>query len=251
MLVIKDISKTFNPGKPTQSVAVNNLSLEFPRGSFTAVVGANGSGKSTLLNLIAGSLQVDKGEIILNGRPIEKLPDYKRTKHIARVFQNPLAGTAASLSIIDNFRMAALRRKPKLLKIGTDKAFQALVEEKVSGLGMGLASKLSLPIGTLSGGQRQALTLLMTIMSEVEVLLLDEPTAALDPRSARQVMEIANNLILDHQLTALLVTHNIQEALRYGDRIIQIDNGQVVKDIAGAEKHALEQAEVLNWFDYF
>ena len=215
------------------------------------LVGANGSGKSTLLNLIAGSIHPDKGQIRLHGREIHRLPDYRRSRWIGRVFQDPLLGTAASLSILDNFRMAALRGSTKWMKLGTGGAFRKKVADKIATLGMGLEDKLSQPMGTLSGGQRQALTLLMTVMADVDILLLDEPSAALDPRSARQVMEIANRLIDEGQLTALLVTHNINEALRYGTRLIQMENGTIIRDYDAEAKHTLDHGAVVSWFDYF
>ena len=251
MLQLDQIYKVFDRGKPTEVTAVNGVSLQLEAGSYTVVVGANGSGKSTLLNLIAGSIGVDTGRILLEGKEIQRLSDYKRSRWIARVFQNPLVGTAASLSILDNFRMAALRRSPKWMKRGVDSRFRELVAERLVSLGMGLENKLAQPMGTLSGGQRQAITLLMTVMAGVEVLLLDEPTAALDPRSAREVMEIADRIVRENKLTALLVTHNISEALRYGNRLIQMENGKVVRDYSRQEKALLSQAEVVTWFDYY
>ena len=251
MLQLHEIHKVFNPGKATAVAAVDQVTLQLEAGSYTVVIGANGSGKSTLLNLIAGSIDADRGKVLLHGKEIQKLPDYKRSKWIARVFQNPLAGTAASLSILDNFRMAALRKSPKWMKLGVDGDFKQLVYERVATLGMGLEHKLTQPMGTLSGGQRQALTLLMTVMAGVDVLLLDEPTAALDPRSAREVMEIARRIIHDNQLTALLVTHNINDALRYGARLIQMENGKIIRDYQQQEKSALRHAEVVAWFDYY
>ena len=251
MLQIQEVTKTFNAGKATEVAAIQGLTLTLKPKSYTVLVGANGSGKSTLLNLIAGSIYPDEGRLILQRREIQRLPDYRRSRWIGRVFQNPLLGTAASLSVLDNFRMAALRRSTKWMKLGAGGNFRKQVAEKVATLGMGLEDKLSQPMGTLSGGQRQALTLLMTVMAEVDILLLDEPSAALDPRSARQVMEIADRLIADGGLTALLVTHNINEALRYGDRLIQMENGRIVKDYDAQAKLALDQTAVVSWFDYY
>ena len=251
MLHLQQITKVFHAGKATEVAAVQDVTLQLATGSYTVLVGANGSGKSTLLNLIAGSIYPDKGKVLLRGREIQRLPDYRRSPWIARVFQNPLMGTAASLSILDNFRMAYLRRSTKWITMGTGGAFRQLVAEKVATLGMGLEHKLTQPMGTLSGGQRQALTLLMTVMADVDILLLDEPSAALDPRSAREVMEIANRLIAENQLTALLVTHNINEALRYGTRLIQMESGKVIRDYDEAAKSALDHKEVVSWFDYY
>lgn len=251
MLQLQHITKTFNAGKATEVTAVRDLTLLLEPQSFNVLVGANGSGKSTLLNLIAGSEYPDSGSITLHGREIHQLADYRRSKWIGRVFQNPLLGTAASLSVLDNFRMAALRRSVKWVKLGTDSRFKHRVAEKIATLGMGLEDKLMQPMGALSGGQRQALTLLMTVMADVDVLLLDEPSAALDPRSARQVMEIANRLIAEDQLTALLVTHNINEALRYGTRLIQMENGKIIRDYDAIGKRTLDHGAVVSWFDYF
>ncbi|MGK6353250.1 ABC transporter ATP-binding protein [Parapedobacter sp. DT-150] len=251
MLQLQQITKVFNAGKATEVAAVRNVTLQLAAGSYTVLVGANGSGKSTLLNLIAGSLPADSGKVLLKDREIQRMPDYRRSPWIGRVFQNPLVGTAASLSILDNFRMAALRRSPKRMILGMDTKFRQSVAEKVATLGMGLEQQLTQPMGTLSGGQRQALTLLMTVMAGVDILLLDEPSAALDPRSAREVMEIADRIIRENGLTALLVTHNIAEALRYGTRLIQMESGEVVRDYDQYAKSALSHTDVVSWFDYY
>ena len=251
MLQLHHITKVFNAGKATEVAAVNDVTLRLEQQSFNVLVGANGSGKSTLLNLIAGNIYPDKGRVLLHEREIHRLPDYRRSRWIGRVFQNPLMGTAASLSILDNFRMAALRGKQKWMRLGADSVFRKQVAEKVATLGMGLEDKLTQPIGTLSGGQRQALTLLMTVMADLDILLLDEPSAALDPRSAKEVMGNANRLITEGRLTALLVTHNINEALRYGDRLIQMEGGRVIRDCDKVTKDALSHADVVSWFDYY
>jgi len=251
MLQLQHITKIFNRGKATEVAAVQDLTLQLRPATFSVLVGANGSGKSTLLNLIAGSIYPDNGSILLKGREVQRLPDHRRSRWIGRVFQNPLLGTAASLSVLDNFRMAALRGSTKWVRLGIGGAFRKQVAEKVSTLGMGLENKLTQPMGTLSGGQRQALTLLMTVMADVDLLLLDEPSAALDPRSARQVMEIANRLIVEDHLTALLVTHNINEALRYGNRLIQMENGEIIRDYDEDAKRTLDHTTVVSWFDYF
>ncbi|GGC47468.1 ABC transporter ATP-binding protein [Parapedobacter defluvii] len=251
MLDLQHITKVYNAGKATEVAAVWDVTLHLEPASYTVLVGANGSGKSTLLSLIAGNTYVDKGSIRLHNKEIQRLPDYRRSRWVARVFQNPLLGTAASLTVLDNFRMASLRGSPKWMKLGMDRAFVQAVRDKIATLGMGLEDKLAQPMGTLSGGQRQALTLLMTVMTDVDVLLLDEPSAALDPRSARQVMEIADRIISENKLTALLVTHNISEALRYGTRLIQMENGRIVRDYDQKAKSKLDQTEVISWFDYY
>jgi putative ABC transport system ATP-binding protein len=248
MIELINIHKTFNTGKPNQVTAINNLDLSINAGEFVVIVGSNGSGKTTLLNLVAGNIMPNSGSITIDGHNVTRLPEYKRSKWIARIFQNPLTGTAADLSIIDNFRLAALRTQNKSLFIGKNDKFKSLVRDKIATLGMGLEDKAEQPIGTLSGGQRQALTLLMSVMDTCKILLLDEPTAALDPRSAENVLRIANNLIKEYQLTAILVTHNLKDAGNYGSRIIQMGEGEILKDVAGEEKRNLKQNELFSWF---
>jgi putative ABC transport system ATP-binding protein len=212
------------------------------------IVGSNGSGKTTLLNLIAGSILPSSGDIELDGNDVTKLAEYRRSEWIARVFQNPLSGTAPDLSILDNFRLAAIRTKSKGLSIGINDNFKKSVREKISSLGMGLENKIEQPMGTLSGGQRQALTLLMSVMDTCKILLLDEPTAALDPRSADIVMKTADKLITDFDLTAILVTHNLKDAFTYGNRIIQMAEGKILKDLNSKDKSALKQNDLFDWF---
>ncbi|TWR31092.1 ATP-binding cassette domain-containing protein [Mucilaginibacter pallidiroseus] len=249
MINLENVSKTFNTGKPNQVNAVEGVSLQINSGEFVVIVGANGSGKTTLLNLVAGNTLSQGGKILIENTDVTRLPEYDRTKWIARIFQNPLLGTASELSIIDNFRLAALRTRRKGLSIGKNDAFKEQVRQKVASLRMGLENKLEQPIGTLSGGQRQALTLLMSVMDECKILLLDEPTAALDPKSAVNVMAIADNLIKENNLTAVLITHNLRDAINYGTRVIQMSEGKVIRDIAGEEKAKINQNELFSWFD--
>ncbi|WP_413667498.1 ABC transporter ATP-binding protein [Mucilaginibacter sp. Mucisp86] len=248
MITITDVHKIFNRGKANQVNAVNGISLEIKSGEFLVIVGSNGSGKTTVLNLIAGSVLPDKGTISIDNTDVTKLPDYKRSQWIARVFQNPLSGTAPDLSILDNFRLASLRTKTKGLSVGVNDAFKKQVQEKVAMLGMGLQDKIDQPMGTLSGGQRQALTLLMSVMDNCKVLLLDEPTAALDPRSADVVMRTADTLIRDFNLTAVFITHNLKDAFNYGTRIIQMGEGGIINDLSGTEKASLKQNDLFDWF---
>lgn len=251
MLELINVNKTFNKGQVTETRALSDISLEVNAADFLVIVGANGSGKSTLLNSISGNTAIDSGKILLQGNEIQKLAEHQRSKYIARVFQNPLAGTAPALSILDNFRLAALRTVPKMLKIGTSLQFKQQVQEKIATLNMGLENKLDQQIGTLSGGQRQALTLLMSVMADLKILLLDEPTAALDPKSAKMVMQLAQRLITQHQLTTILITHNLNEAIHYGNRLIHLEEGKIKRKIDQNEKANLTQTEVLSWFDYF
>jgi putative ABC transport system ATP-binding protein len=248
MIEIANISKTFNTGKPNQVNAISKVSLNIKAGEFVVIVGSNGSGKTTLLNLVAGNILPDTGAITIDGNNVTRLPEYKRSKWIARIFQNPLLGTAGDLSIVDNFRLAAIRTQYKGLSIGKNESFKKLVKDKIATLGMGLESKIEQPIGTLSGGQRQALTLLMSVMDTCKILLLDEPTAALDPRSAENVMRIADSLIKEYSLTAILVTHNLKDAGNYGSRIIQMEEGEILRDVSTIEKSKLKQNDLFDWF---
>jgi putative ABC transport system ATP-binding protein len=248
MIDIINVHKIFNSGKANQVNAVNGISLNIKKEEFLVIVGANGSGKTTLLDMVAGSILPNSGNIHIDERDVTKIPDYKRSQWVARVFQNPLSGTASDLSILDNFRLAAMRTKPKGLSIGINETFKNQVKEKISTLGMGLENKIEQPMGTLSGGQRQALTLLMSIMDSCKVLLLDEPTAALDPRSAEIVMRTADELIKDYKLTSVLITHNLKDAFNYGNRIILMGEGNIIKDINAADKVALKQNDLFDWF---
>jgi putative ABC transport system ATP-binding protein len=248
MIDIIKVHKIFNPGKANQVNAVNGIDLHIKTGEFLVIVGANGSGKTTLLDLVAGSVFPNSGSIEIDGKDVTKLPDYQRSLWIARVFQNPMSGTASDLSILDNFRLAAIRTKPKGLSIGITDDFKKRVKEKIVTLGMGLENKIEQPMGTLSGGQRQALTLLMSIMDSCKVLLLDEPTAALDPRSAEIVMHTADKLIKDYKLTAILITHNLKDAYNYGNRIILMGEGLIIKDMDALNKSALKQTDLFDWF---
>jgi putative ABC transport system ATP-binding protein len=248
MIDIKQVYKTFNKGKPNQVDAVNGIDLHIATGEFVVIIGSNGSGKTTLLNLVAGSVIPTSGTVDIDGNDVTNLTDYRRSQWIARVFQNPLSGTASDLSILDNFRLAAIRTKSKGLSIGVNDHFKKEVKEKIATLGMGLEKKIEQPMGTLSGGQRQALTLLMSIMDSCQVLLLDEPTAALDPRSADTVMKTADKLIKDFKLTAVLITHNLKDAYNYGTRIIQMGEGVILKDIDTAKKATLKQNDLFDWF---
>ena len=248
MISINNISKTFNKAQATAVKALSNVSVNINKQDYLVIVGSNGSGKSTLLNSIAGSFLVDEGSITIDGNDVTKLQDYKRAKWLSRVFQNPLQGTAPDLSIIDNFRLAALRTQKKSIGIGVSANFIDTVKTRIAILGLGLENKINQPMGSLSGGQRQALTLLMSVMDNSKVLLLDEPTAALDPKSASIVMETANQLINQLQLTAILVTHNLKEATLYGNRIIQMQQGTIIKDITATQKAQLQPASIFEWF---
>jgi len=248
MIQLAALHKTFNKGQPNQVNAINGVDLAIGRGEYVIIVGSNGSGKSTLLNLVSGSILPTSGTIHITDTDVTKLAEYNRSKWIARVFQNPLSGTAPDLSILDNFRLAALRTKPKGFGIGVTEAFKQQVKDKIALLNMGLENKTNQLMGTLSGGQRQALTLLMSVMDDCKILLLDEPSAALDPRSAQIVMQTADKLIKDFNLTAILVTHNLKDAFTYGNRIIQMSEGAVLHDLSSEKKATLSQNDLFEWF---
>jgi len=248
MIEINALTKTFNQGQPNEVKAINGINLQIANSEYVIIVGSNGSGKSTLLNLVAGSILPGSGTITIDGTDVSKLHDYQRSKWIARVFQNPLSGTAPDLSILDNFRLASLRTKPKGFGIGVNDGFKAAVKEKIALLNMGLENKTDQLMGTLSGGQRQALTLLMSVMDDCKILLLDEPSAALDPRSANVVMQTADRLIKDFNLTAILVTHNLKDAYTYGSRIIQMAEGAILHDLSSENKTVLTQNDLFSWF---
>ncbi len=249
MIRLHNISKLFNKGKANEVVALNDISLEINKGEFVVIVGANGSGKTTLLNIIEGAEKPNAGTIEINGKDVTPLPDYKRSRWVARVFQNPNNGTAPDLTILDNFRLAALRTQRKKLTIGTSELFRKKVQEKISGLGMGLENKIGQYMGNLSGGQRQALTLLMSVMDDTDILLLDEPTAALDPRSALVVMNLAEKLNKELGMTTLLITHNLKDAHLYGNRLIQMQEGKIMQDISPEKKSGLKLQDIYKWFE--
>jgi putative ABC transport system ATP-binding protein len=248
MIRIKSLTHTFNRGTSASVQALQDVSLEIERGEYVVLLGSNGSGKSTLLNIIAGSVLPDSGSVILDDTDVTTLPEFKRSKWIARIFQDPMAGTAAELSIADNFRLAALRSGSKSLRIGVTTTFKKDVKDRLKTLGLGLEDQLMKPVGSLSGGQRQAITLLMAAMDKSGILLMDEPTAALDPRTAKQVMELAGKLISDKQLTAILVTHNLRDALQYGTRIVQMTEGRIIRDINKNRDGNPTPEALFSWF---
>ncbi|HLG35704.1 MAG TPA: ATP-binding cassette domain-containing protein [Bacteroidia bacterium] len=248
MIRLENITKIFNKGEANEVSALKNISFEAGAQEFVVLVGGNGSGKSTLLNIISGKIISDAGKIFLDNKDVTNLKEHERSKWIARIFQDPLIGTAPDLSILENFRLAWLRTQKKKFTIGTGKIFQDEVKEKISMLGLGLENNLVRPMSSLSGGQRQALTLVMAVMAEARIILLDEPASALDPKTAALVMQSAEKIIREFNLTAILVTHNLKDALTHGDRIIQMDDGVIIRDISGKEKTALNAGEVVEWF---
>ena len=248
MLDISGINKTFNPGTVNANHALKDLSLHLADGESVAVIGGNGAGKSTLLNAVAGVWNVDSGSLRLGGIDITHLPEYKRAKYIGRVFQDPMMGTAANMQIEENLALAARRGKPRTLKIGITKAEREEYREKLKILDLGLEDRMTSKVGLLSGGQRQALTLLMATLQKPKLLLQNEHTAALDPKTAAKVMEVTRTLVNQDQLTTLMITHNMRDAIEYGDRLIMMYEGRIALDIAGQEKKNLTVEDLLAKF---
>ena len=248
MIHIKNISKIYNKGNEDEVSALKDVSIEIPQGEFVVIIGTNGSGKSTMLNLLLGTQTPTQGNIVINNNDITALPEYKRSKWISMVFQNPAHGTAPELSILENFRLASLRAGKKKLSIGINDDFRKTVEEKVASLGMGLEKKLEQPMGSLSGGQRQALTLLMGVMDKTDILLMDEPTAALDPKSSQVVMQLADKINKELGITIVLVTHSMKDALHYGNRLLMFHGGTILRDLNGMDKSQLQLSNLQEWF---
>ncbi len=249
MLTVSNIHKTFFPGTANEVYALRGVSLELPTGSFLVILGGNGSGKSTLLNAIAGCFELDQGEIHLEENRISRWPEHRRARLIGRVFQNPFSGTAPGMSIAENLSLAARRGQARGLGRALSPKLMDEMRDRISQLKMGLEDRLGNPIGSLSGGQRQALTLLMAAWVKPSLLLLDEHTAALDPKSADQVIRVTEEVIKRHQLTTLMVTHSMQQAVNLGERIIMMHQGSVAYRFEGAEKKRLRVSDLLGRFD--
>jgi putative ABC transport system ATP-binding protein len=245
MLKVQSVSKTFHPGTVNANTALDGLSLHLKNGEFVTVIGGNGAGKSTLLNAIAGTFPVDGGSIVLDGTDLTRLPEYKRAAFLGRVFQDPMMGTAPTMQIDENMALASRRGQKRGLGWGMKKEEQQRYRELLAALNLGLEDRMSTKVGLLSGGQRQSLTLLMAVLKNPKLLLLDEHTAALDPRTAQKVLEITEQLVSTRRLTTLMITHNMRDALHLGDRLIMMDGGRIVLDIAGEEKKNLTVSDLL------
>lgn len=248
MLELNNIYKTFNKGTINEKKALQGLTLHLEPGDFVTVIGGNGSGKSTMLNAVAGVWPVDSGRIVLDGQDITALPEYKRAKLIGRVFQDPMMGTAPNMWIEENLALARRRGEKRGLKWGVTKAEREEYHERLKILGLGLEDRLTTKVGLLSGGQRQALTLLMASLQKPKLLLLDEHTAALDPATAAKVLELSDSIIAENGLTAMMITHNMGDAIRHGNRLIMMDRGRVILDIAGEEKKKLTKSYLIEKF---
>lgn len=247
ILTLENISITFNPGTPDENPALKNINLSVNKGDFITVIGSNGAGKSTLYNIISGNLQPTTGSIKLNNQDITKLPEYKRAQYFGRIFQNPLLGTAGKMSLADNM-MICSKKGWKGLKISLNRQRREDFKEELKKLNMGLENRLNDNVSQFSGGQRQALTLLMTVMSKPQILLLDEHTAALDPTNADIVMKLTKEFAEKYNLTVMMVTHNMQHALDYGNRLLMMDAGEIILDIAGEEKQNLTMNDLSEKF---
>lgn len=249
MLSLQNVSKTFNAGTITEKKALHDISLDLAPGDFVTVIGGNGAGKSTLLNLIAGVYTADSGRIVLDGLDISALKEHERAAFFGRVFQDPMRGTAATMQIEENLALAYRRGKRRGLRWGITNAERSLYREKLALLDLGLEKRMSAKVGLLSGGQRQALTLLMATLEKPKLLLLDEHTAALDPKTAQKVLDLTEEIINRDGLTAFMVTHNMKNAIRYGNRLIMMHEGRIIYDVNGEEKKNIQVADLLKKFE--
>ena len=249
MLIVKDVKKTFFPGSVNEKKALQGVNLTLNDGDFVTVIGSNGAGKSTFLNSVAGVFPVDSGSITIDGVDVTRMPEHVRAQYIGRVFQDPMRGTAANMMIEENLAMASRRGKRLGLKWGAQTEETAHFQELLKLLDLGLEDRMTARVGLLSGGQRQALTLLMATLVRPKLLLLDEHTAALDPKTAEKVLQLTDRFVKEQQLTTLMITHNMRDALRFGNRLCMMHNGRVIVDVAGQEKEKLTVQDLLGLFE--
>ena len=249
MLELRNITKIYNPGTVTEQTLFRDFSLSVEEGQFVSIVGSNGSGKTSLLNIICGSIPVEDGEVLMDGKNINKLKEYQRYAAMGRVYQNPAAGTCPGLTMLENLSLADNKGKTFGLSRGVNRQRRDFYCQQLQSLGLGLEDKLDVKMGALSGGQRQAVALLMATMTPLKFLILDEHTAALDPKTAEIIMELTDKVVREKKLTAMMVTHNLRYAVEYGDRLIMMNQGQVVMDKAGAEKTATSIDDILGVFN--
>ena len=249
MLNINHIAKTFNPGTITEKRALTDVDLKLNEGDFVTIIGGNGAGKSPTLNAVAGVFTVDKGTIEVDGVDVTRLPEFKRAKYLGRVFQDPMTGTAATMNIEENMALAMRRGEKRTLRWGISNMERDMYREQLRTLGLGLEDRMSSKVGLLSGGQRQALTLLMAALRTPKLLLLDEHTAALDPKTAAKVLELTEKIVAEQKLTAMMVTHNMKDAIAMGNRLIMMNAGRVVVDVRGEEKKKLTREDLMQLFE--
>jgi putative ABC transport system ATP-binding protein len=249
MLQLSKVTKLFFPGSPDEKVALSHITLSLSPGDFVTVIGSNGAGKSTLMNIISGVLTPDAGEVRIEGNSVQHLPEYKRSRWIGRVFQDPMAGTAPNMNIEENLAMAYKRGKPRGFSFGVNRAKRAFFQEQLQRLNLGLENRLKAKVGQLSGGERQALSLLMATFTKPQILLLDEHTAALDPARAELVTGLTENIVREMKLTTLMVTHNMEQAIRLGNRLIMMDKGRIILDFDERRKRELTVEQLLKEFE--
>lgn len=249
MLQILSVTKLFNPGTPDEKVALMNANLQFKSGDFVTVIGSNGAGKSTLMNLISGVMKPDIGEVRIAGNAIQQLAEHQRSHWVGRVFQDPMAGTAPRMTIEENLAMAYMRGKKRGFSWGVTSSRRKIFREQLQRLGIGLENRLSAKVGLLSGGERQALSLLMATFTKPQILLLDEHTAALDPARAELITQLTESIVREMKLTTLMVTHNMEQAIRLGNRLIMMDKGRIILDIPAERKSGLTVAQLLGEFE--
>lgn len=249
MIRLQNINKTYNPGTVNEAQLFSDFSLTVDKGAFVSVVGSNGSGKTTMLNIISGALPADSGRILLDETDITALPEYKRARRIGTVFQDPAVGTVPTMTILENLSLAENKGQPYRFRFAVNRQKREKYRALVYRLGLGLEDKLDIPVGLLSGGQRQALSLLMSTMTPMDLLLLDEHTAALDPKTAELIMQLTDQIVKEKHLTAIMVTHNLRYAVEYGNRLLMMDKGQIILDKSGAEKESTSIDDILHIFN--
>lgn len=249
MLRLTNVYKLFNPGSPDEKIALSGVNLQLAAGDFVTVIGSNGAGKSTLMNIISGTMNPDQGDVLIDGNPIGNLPEHKRSRWIGRVFQDPMAGTSPRMTIEENLALAWRRGQTRGLRLGVTSARRKAFREQLARLGLGLENRLGAKVGLLSGGERQALSLLMATFTRPQILLLDEHTAALDPARAELITRLTDELVRDLQLTTLMVTHNMEQAIRLGNRLIMMDKGKIILDISPERKKTLTVEQLLGEFE--
>lgn len=249
MLELINLRKAFNPGTINEKKALNGVSIKLEEGDFVTIIGGNGAGKSTTLNAIAGVWPVDEGAILINGQNVTGLSEHQRAKYIGRVFQDPMTGTAATMEIQENLALAARRGQKRSLRWGITRKEKEQYHELLKTLGLGLENRMTSKVGLLSGGQRQALTLLMATLKKPQILLLDEHTAALDPKTAAKVLQLSDEIIAANHLTAMMVTHNMANAIEYGNRLIMMNDGRIIYDVKGEEKKHLTVDDLMKKFE--